>query len=32
MRFSVNVFVFGDFNAPHADWLNYSGGNFKLPY
>ena len=23
---SVNVFVFGDFNIPHKDWLTYSGG------
>ena len=22
---SANVFVFGDFNAHHKDWLNYSG-------
>ena len=28
MRFnpSVNVFVFGDFNVHHKDWLTYSGG------
>ena len=24
---SANVFVFGDFNVHHKDWLNYSGGN-----
>ena len=23
---SVNMFVFGDFNAHHKDWLTYSGG------
>ena len=23
---STNVFVFGDFNAHHKDWLTYSGG------
>ena len=23
---SANVFVFGDFNAHHKDWLTYSGG------
>ena len=23
---SANVFVFGDFNVHHKDWLNYSGG------
>ena len=23
---SVNVFVFGDFNVHHKDWLTYSGG------
>ena len=23
---SANVFVFGDFNVPHKDWLTYSGG------
>ena len=23
---SANVFVFGDFNVHHQDWLNYSGG------
>ena len=22
----ANVFVFGDFNIPHKDWLTYSGG------
>ena len=28
MRFSrsTNVFVFGDFNVHHKDWLTYSGG------
>ena len=28
MRFSrsANVFVFGDFNVHHKDWLTYSGG------
>ena len=28
MRFSpsANVFVFGDFNVNHKDWLTYSGG------
>ena len=24
---SANVFVFGDFNVHHKDWLTYSGGN-----
>ena len=24
---SANVFVFGDFNVYHKDWLTYSGGN-----
>ena len=37
---SVNVFVFGDFNIHHKDWLTYSGGtdrpgelcyNFSIP-
>ena len=23
---SANVFVFGDFNVHHKDWLTYSGG------
>ena len=23
---SANVFVFGDFNVHHKDWVNYSGG------
>ena len=23
---SANMFVFGDFNAHHKDWLTYSGG------
>ena len=23
---SANVFVFGDFNVDHKDWLTYSGG------
>ena len=23
---SVNVFIFGDFNAHHKDWLTFSGG------
>ena len=26
MNPSANVFVFGDFNAHHKDWLTYSGG------
>ena len=38
---SANVFVFGDFNVHHKDWLTYSGGtdtpgeicyNFKICY
>ena len=38
---SANVFVFGDFNVHHKDWLTYSGGtdrpgelcyNLKSPY
>ena len=37
---SANVFVFGDFNVHHKDWLTYSGGtdqpgelcyNFSIP-
>ena len=24
---STNVFIFGDFNVHHKDWLTYSGGN-----
>ena len=24
---SANIFVFGDFNVHHEDWLTYSGGN-----
>ena len=37
MRFSrsANVFVFGDFNVNHKDWLTYSGETDKpgeLPY
>ena len=24
---SANVFVFGDYNVHHKDWLTYSGGN-----
>ena len=36
INLSANVFVFGDFNAHHKDWLTYSGGtdNFclKRPY
>ena len=24
---SANIFVFGDFNVHHKDWLTYSGGN-----
>ena len=27
---SANVFVFGDFNVHHKDWLNYSGGADSL--
>ena len=27
---SANVFVFGDFNVYHKDWLTYSGGNDRL--
>ena len=27
---SANVFVFGDFNVHHKDWLNYSGGTDRL--
>ena len=23
---SADIFVFGDFNASHKDWLTYSGG------
>ena len=26
---STNVFVFGDFNVHHKDWLTYSGGTDK---
>ena len=26
INLSVNVFVFGDFNIHHKDWLTYSGG------
>ena len=26
---SANVFVFGDFNVHHKDWLTYSGGNYR---
>ena len=26
---SANVFVFGDFNVHHKDWLTYSGGTVK---
>ena len=26
---SVNVFVFGEFNIHHKDWLTYSGGTDK---
>ena len=34
---SANVFVFGDFNVHHKDWLTYSGGtdrsdDLKQPY
>ena len=34
---SANVFVFGDFNTHHNDWLTYSGGtdgpgDLKWPY
>ena len=25
-----NVFVFGDFNVHHKDWLTYSGGTNRL--
>ena len=24
---SANVFIFGDFNVYHKDWITYSGGN-----
>ena len=27
---SANVFVFGDFNIHHKDWLTYSGGTDRL--
>ena len=27
---SANVFVFGDFNVHHKDWLTYSGGTDSL--
>ena len=27
---SANVFVFGDFNVHHKDWLTYSGGTNRL--
>ena len=27
---SANVFVFGDLNAHHKDWLTYSGGTDRL--
>ena len=27
---SANVFVFGDFNDHHKNWLNYSGGTDRL--
>ena len=27
---SVNVFLFGDFNVHHKDWLTYSGGTGRL--
>ena len=26
INLSANVFVFGDFNVHHKDWLTYSGG------
>ena len=26
---SANVFVFGDFNIHHEDWLTYSGGTTR---
>ena len=26
---SANVFVFGDFNVDHKDWVTYSGGTDK---
>ena len=26
INLSTNVFVFGDFNVHHNDWLTYSGG------
>ena len=29
INLSGNVFVFGDFNAHHKDWLTYSGGTDK---
>ena len=28
----VNVFVFGDFNVHHKDWLTYSGGTDRSGY
>ena len=27
---SANVFVFGDFNIHHKDWLKYSGGSILI--
>ena len=30
MNLSANVFVFGDFNVHHKDWLTYSGGTDRL--
>ena len=27
---SANIFVFGDFNVPHKDWLNYSGRTGRI--
>ena len=29
MNRSTNLFVFGDFNVHHKDWLTYSGGTDK---
>ena len=30
INLSANVFVFGDFNVHHKDWLTYSGGADQL--
>ena len=29
MNQSANVFVFGDFNVHHKEWLTYSGGTYR---